>query len=34
MTMLKKSSLLVFLAAMSVLASAQGARRVAVGDWP
>src|SRR5437899_441493 len=34
MTMLKKSSLLVFLVAMSVLASAQGSRRVAVGDWP
>src|SRR2546425_2822399 len=34
MTMLKKSSLLVFLGAMSVLASAQGSRRVAVGDWP
>src|ERR671930_2575736 len=34
MTMLKKSSYLVFLAAMSVLTSAQGPRRVAVGDWP
>src|SRR5881628_671763 len=34
MTMLKKSSLLVFLAAMSVLTSAQGSRRVAIGDWP
>src|SRR5213596_215419 len=34
MTMLKKSSLLVFLGAMSVLASAQGSRRVALGDWP
>ena len=34
MTMLKNMSLLVFLAAMSVWTSAQGARRVALGDWP